>query len=832
MLDRLARIAPLLASELDADRLMQRLTDEATALVGANFGAFFYNVTRETGESFMLYTLSGAPREAFDKFGMPRNTAVFAATFSGECIVRSDDIRKDPRYGKNAPHHGMPKGHLPVVSYLAVPVRSRTGAVLGGLFFGHERAGVFTERDERAMAAVAALAGAALDNARLFRELEGANTRYRLVTEATQEGIWYWDVPSNAVTWNDRLLAMMGIERATWGATFEDWFSRVHPEDQPKMADALKDHLERREPYRIELFRLRHASGEYRWMTTAGQAEWGDDGRPTRMAGSVRDVSDKKRAEDALRASEHRSAQILDSVEDMIFCKNADLEVVYANAATRRFQAVTTTAHEADDRAVFESGRSVERHEEANAAENGEVRYFHTVRSPVLDESGKVVEVVGVSRDVTERRRVAEQQRFLADATAKLGSSLDYETTLTNVAHAMVPGLADWAAVDMLDEGGEIRRLAVAHVDPEKVALAHMLQERLPPDPNAPNGVPKVLRTLEPEFIEHVPDEMLAAAITDPELLEAARSLGLRSAITVPLRIGDRAIGAISLVTSESKRSYTRADLEFAEELARRASIAVENARLYAEVRELNATLERRVEERTAALLDANKELESFSYSVSHDLRAPIRHIGGFVDLLRATTGPTLDDKARHYLDTIKLASTQMGSLIDGLLSFSRLGRAELAKQRVDVRSLVDGVLRELEPETRGRTVSFEIGALPQVAADPTMLRLVLANLLGNAVKYTRKRSAAHIEIGARREGDEHVFCVADDGVGFDMEYASKLFGVFQRLHADADFEGTGIGLATTRRIVHRHGGRVWAESRDGAGATFYFTLPAEEPMP
>lgn len=854
LLDRLARIAPLLVSELDRDRLMQRLTDEATSLVGARFGAFFYNVTRTDGESYMLYTLSGAPREAFEKFGMPRNTAVFGPTFAGEGIVRSDDIRKDPRYGKSAPHYGMPKGHLPVVSYLAAPVKSRSGDVLGGLFFGHEDVAVFGEREERALASVAALAGAALDNARLFEELsareaqlERATRRYRLVTEATREGIWFWDVGTNAVSWNDRLLEMMGIERSAWGGSFEDWFSRVHPDDQPRMSAALKAHLERREPYQIDLFRLRHASGEYRWMTTAGQAEWDGDGRPLRMAGSVRDVSDRKAAEDALRASEHRHAQILDSVEDMIFCKNPNLTVVYANAATCRYYGATpeqlrgltdvpynqidfTKQYNADDREVFTTGRTIERHEEPNVAPNGELRWFHTVKSAVRDADGNVVELVGVSRDVTDRRREAEQQRFLARAASTLASSLDYETTLSNIAEAMVPGLADWAAVDMRDANGTLRRLAVAHVDPQKVQLAHELQRRLPQDPNAATGVPKVLRTLEPDFIEDIPDELLAASTSDPELLALMRSLGLRSSIVVPLRIGDEAIGAISLVTAESKRRYTKADLAFAEELARRASIAIENARLYAEVRDLNASLERRVEERTAALLEANKELESFSYSVSHDLRAPIRHIGGFVDLLRAHAGSQLDDKSRHYVDTIKRASTQMGTLIDGLLAFSRLGRAQITKQRVDLRETVEGVLRDLEPDTKSRTITFDVGELPVVAGDPTMLRLVMANLLSNAVKYTRHREHAHVAVGSRRDGNDHVVWVKDDGVGFNMDYASKLFGVFQRLHSDDQFEGTGIGLATTRRVIHRHGGRVWAEGAEGVGATFYFTLPAEEP--
>ncbi len=842
LLDRLASIAPIFTSELDADRLMRRLTDEATSIVGAQFGAFFYNVTRSNGDAYVLYTLSGAPREAFERFGMPRATAVFGPTFAGEGVVRLDDVTKDPRYGKNTPHQGMPKGHLPVVSYLAVPVRSMNGTVLGGLFFGHPEAGVFTEREERAVVALAAMAAAALDNARMVRSLEAANARLRLVNEATREGIWYWDVATDSVEWNGALLATMGIEAGAWGGGFADWMERIHPDDQPRLAAALDAHLARREPYHIELFRLRHTSGEYRWLTTVGQAEWDEEGRPTRMAGSVRDVTDRKMAEDAQRAREHRQNQILDSIRDMVFCKDAALRIAYANAATCKFYETTAEAlrgltdvpynaidftkqYNADDREVFETGRVVERHEEPNTSPAGQVRFFHTVKSPIFDEAGRVVELVGVSRDVTERKRAVERERKLSEASAILSESIDYESTLSNVARAMVPLLADWCAVDVL-EGGKLRRLAVAHTDPAKVALAYELDERYPQSLDAPAGVPNVLRTGSNEHVPDLPDEVLATFAQDEEHLAILRALGLSSYVIVPLKAHQRVIGAITLVT-DGARHLGAQDIGTAEELARRVSSAVENALLYREVRALNAGLEERVVQRTSALLEANAELEAFSYTVSHDLRAPIRHIGGFLDLLRAHAGSVLDAKAIHYVDTIKSASRQMAALIDGLLSFSRLGRAEIAKQRIDLGALTSDVLRDLESETGGRDITWVVGPLPTVEADPTMLRLVLTNLLSNAVKYTRRRAAARIEVGSHREAAEVVIFVKDNGAGFDMTYLNKLFGVFQRLHADSEFEGTGIGLATTRRIVQRHGGRVWASGTVGEGAAFYFALPA-----
>jgi signal transduction histidine kinase len=235
--------------------------------------------------------------------------------------------------------------------------------------------------------------------------------------------------------------------------------------------------------------------------------------------------------------------------------------------------------------------------------------------------------------------------------------------------------------------------------------------------------------------------------------------------------------------------------------------------------------LEARVLQRTAELRAANEELESFSYSVSHDLRAPLRHVLGFATMLERHAAASLDDRGRHYLKTIADAATQMGRLIDDLLALSRLGRASLKVRPVDLGELVAAARADVE--TSGRRITWTIQPLPQVVADPDLLRPVLVNLLSNAVKYTSTRAEAAIEIGASTGDGEIIVSVKDNGVGFDMAYAHKLFGVFQRLHRAEEFPGTGIGLANVRRIVQRHGGRVWAESAVDAGATFHFSLPA-----
>ena len=234
---------------------------------------------------------------------------------------------------------------------------------------------------------------------------------------------------------------------------------------------------------------------------------------------------------------------------------------------------------------------------------------------------------------------------------------------------------------------------------------------------------------------------------------------------------------------------------------------------------------------RTAQQLEeTNAELESFAYSVSHDLRAPLRHISGFVTMLQKRESGQLDEKSTHYLQVITKATVKMGQLIDDLLTFSRTGRQDLFTKPVDVNKLVAEARQVLKTDIEGRDIIWEVATLPTVTADPALLRQVWANLLENAIKYTSLRTQARIEIGAfsSEENDEVVFFIRDNGVGFDERYVGKLFGVFQRLHRDDEYEGTGIGLATVRRIIHKHNGRTWAEAEVDKGATFYFTIPED----
>ena len=298
------------------------------------------------------------------------------------------------------------------------------------------------------------------------------------------------------------------------------------------------------------------------------------------------------------------------------------------------------------------------------------------------------------------------------------------------------------------------------------------------------------------------------ATKTDPDLV----GIIMTGEGTIATAVAAMKSGALDYILKPFKLSAILPVLERA--------LTVRNLRLE------NARLEREVRERTVALESANQELEAFSYSVSHDLRAPLRHITGFAQILHQSLGTSISEEDRHVLERILSSADRMSRLIADLLAFSRTSRAELNRGKVNLQELVESVVAELQPETAGRKIIWKQGALPEVMADSSLLRQVVSNLLMNAVKYSRPRDPAEIEIDCLPDADETVVFVRDNGVGFDMSFADRLFGVFQRLHSDQEFEGTGVGLANVRRIIARHGGRTWAESKIDEGATFYFSLP------
>ncbi len=440
---------------------------------------------------------------------------------------------------------------------------------------------------------------------------------------------------------------------------------------------------------------------------------------------------------------------------------------------------------------------------------------------------------------LVELERAESGQRLLAESGVLLSQSLDYSATLKAVASLVVPSFADWTAVDMLGPGATIVRVATIHQDPDKVSASNELLRRWPIKLDDPGGVAKVLRTHEPEFAPKIQHGDFGMGIGDPEQAETIRALALTSIMIVPVMNRDRIYGVLTVAQSESDRHFTSTDLEVACEIGRRAGLSVENSlnakaaemeleertRAEEQVRHLNEDLERLVEDRTLELAAANKELEAFCYSVSHDLRAPLRSIDGFTKAIHDDYFPLLDEAGRDYLARVRSAAQRMDELITSLLTLSRITRSEMKRQPIDLSESAQQSFDEQMRSHPSPHVRIEIEPGLKTVADPHMTRLVLDNLISNAIKFASKNPEAHVIVGATESKGRHAFFVRDNGAGFNPAYANKLFMPFERLHSPKDYPGSGIGLATVERIVTKHGGEVWAESEEGKGATFFFTL-------
>jgi light-regulated signal transduction histidine kinase (bacteriophytochrome) len=323
-------------------------------------------------------------------------------------------------------------------------------------------------------------------------------------------------------------------------------------------------------------------------------------------------------------------------------------------------------------------------------------------------------------------------------------------------------------------------------------------------------------------IIRNVEAELLPAGGAD-----MFNAIGIKAIINCPL-VKEGRMRAMMAVHQTTARDWKPAEITIVHDVVERCWATIERRTAEENIRQLNAELEQRVVERTAQMEAANKELEAFSYSVSHDLRAPLRAVDGFSQAVVEDYGQQLPEEGRRYLQAIREGAQRMGSLIDDLLDFARLSRQSLNKRAVDTEGLVRDAIEDLALQREGRQIEIRTGDLPPCQGDPALLKQVWVNLLSNAIKYTRKCERAVLETGCVREKNEDVYFVRDNGTGFDMKYAHKLFGVFQRLHRAEDYEGTGVGLAIVQRVIHRHSGRIWAEAAVDRGATFYFTLGDE----
>ncbi len=433
-----------------------------------------------------------------------------------------------------------------------------------------------------------------------------------------------------------------------------------------------------------------------------------------------------------------------------------------------------------------------------------------------------------LENEITRRERATARVAFLGEASDILGSSLDYEATLTRVARLAVPHIADWCNVDLVGEDGQVHRVALAHADPAMEALAYDYLRRFPPEPNADRGVDAVLRTGRPMVVSEITEAMLEEAVRDPEQLKFMRRLHPTSSMTVPLIAHGRPLGAITLLASDSGQHYGEEDQALAEELAHRAALAIDNARLYRKSETARDEAEMTGEElkRTVAELErSNAELQQFAYVASHDLQEPLRMVASYTQLLAKRYKGKLDGDADEFIMYAVDGATRMQTLINDLLAYSRVSTRGKEFEQTDCEAVLQEALANLHKAIDESSAIITHDPLPTIMGDHTQLVQLFQNLTGNAIKF-RGTKPPEVHIGAQRGEREWQFCVQDNGIGIDHQYEDRIFVIFQRLHSKLDYPGTGIGLAICKKVVERHGGNIRVASTPGQGATFYFSIP------
>lgn len=668
-----------------------------------------------------------------------------------------------------------------------------------------------------------------------------ANERYRLVTDQSRDlislhgpdGRWSWVSPS--------VREVLGYEPEALAGRHP--VELLHPDDSEaaltNFQALLRGDLARTPPYRV-----RHAGGRYVWLESVARAVRDPaTGELRELLASTRDVSDRVRDRELLVASERSFRKLFaDNPLPMWVFDTQTLAFLEVNSA-----AVELYGHSREaflERTILDIRPPDER--KAVLATVTAARPDLTRSGPWrhLTADGRILEVeidshatafegrdarLVVVRDVSgrarlerERQRRSRQLARLAEAAVTLHASDDLDTILERATEAAREVIGAHQAITSLPEEAEGAHARFRASLSERYAGYRDYASR--PDGT---GIYRIV------LGERRPARMTQSEV---EAHPAFRGFGAEAGSHPPLRgwlaapllgSGGRALGVMQL-SDRYEGDFTEDDEAMLVQLAQIASVAIEKAELLEQVRAQAQDLERRVAERTAQLSALNRELEGFSYSVSHDLRAPLRAIDGFSLALLEEYREALDERGRHYLERARLATQRMGQLIDDLLALSRVGRAELQRREVDLSELARQAIAELREAEPERQVSVELPPELPARADPSLVRLVLQNLLGNAWKFTSRREGARIALFAEAGDGPVAYAVEDNGAGFDMRYAKQLFSPFQRLHTVDEFPGTGIGLATVQRIVQRHGGRVWAEGEVGVGATFRFTLGEE----
>jgi len=632
------------------------------------------------------------------------------------------------------------------------------------------------------------------------RALRESETLLRIAVSGGNIGLWEWDIATDTLNWNSRLRAIFGLAPDDSALTLPRFLAAIHADDLEATRRAIMASLDGKAEFDHE-YRIVRPDGAVRWIVARGRGEYDEAGTPVRMTGAAFDNTERKQAEAAQRESQERFARIFSAspVNILIRHKESGRYLDVNDTFTRNFgwTRQEVIGHTSAEIGIWPSaaererwGDALNRHGairdyEANLlTKSGEVRQA-IISAETIDIGGESY-ILSLIHDITERMRAEETLR---ESEARLGEA-------QRIGH-----IGSWTldlASQRLHWTDELYRIYECRPD-EFGGTWDALLERMHPDDQ-----------------------------------EAAHRIFRESTDTGKTFEFDHRVLASG---GRVKHLHVRWEI-FSDEQGKPAHArgtaqdVTERVLALAEIERLNAELETRVQQRTAELQAANRELESFAYSISHDLRAPLRGIDGFSHLLAEEYNDRLDDAGRNYLDRVRRAAQRMGTLIDDILELSRVTRQEMRRDEVDLSRIAAEVVEELASAGSGQRAEIVIAPGCRASGDPQLLRVVMQNLLENAWKYSARQPSPRFEFGCETIDGETVFFVRDNGVGFDMQYAGRLFTPFQRLHKPEEFEGTGIGLATIARIVHRHGGRIWVEAAPGKGAIFRFTLVAAEMPP